>query len=176
MEQGANSMDAVSLSVVAVGTVLGLLVIAQAWLLWRLTRVLASAARVEERVGHFADALSLLTETTESGFRAMADELGRRRVDVPDFLQHKAATARVNAAARRGRSVTEIAATEEVSEGEVRLRLHLGGQAGQPARVARPAKPAGNKSVTLAKTASLAKTAAARTRRARTESVDEMRA
>ena len=72
-------MDTVSLSVVAVGTVLGLLVMAQGWLLWRLTRVLASAARVEERVGHFGDALSLLTETTESGFRAVADEIGRRR-------------------------------------------------------------------------------------------------
>ena len=118
-------MDTVSLSVMAVGTVLAMLVMAQGWLLWRLTRVLASAVRVEERVGHFADALSLLTATTESGFRAMADELGRRRVDVPDFLQHKAATARVNAAARRGRCVTEMAAAEDVSEGEVRLRLHM---------------------------------------------------
>lgn len=165
-------MDAVSMSVVAVGTVLALLVMAQGWLLWRLTRVLASAARVEERVGHFGDALSLLTETTESGFRAVAEELGRRRVDVPDFLQHKAATARVSAAARRGRSVTEIAAAEEVSEGEVRLRLHMGGQNGSSTRVAaKAAKPAG-KTVTLAKTAVLAKTA--RTRRARTENVDEM--
>jgi len=32
---------------------------------------------------------------------------------------------RLRAAARRGRTVTEIAAAEQVSEGEVRLRLSL---------------------------------------------------
>jgi hypothetical protein len=159
-------MNTLSVSLISVGVVLSALVTAQVWLLWRLTRVLASAARVEERVGHFGDALSLLTETTESGFRAVADELGRRRVDVPDFLQHKAATARVSAAARRGNSVTEIAAAEAVSEGEVRLRLHMGGQAGPTARAAKSGK-----TVTLAKSAP-----APRSRRARSEAADEMRA
>jgi hypothetical protein len=163
-------MNTVSLSLMAVGTVLAALVGAQVWLLWRLTRVLASASRVEEKVGHFADALSLLTETTESGFRAVADELGRRRLDVPDFLQHKAATARVAAAARRGRSITEIAASEEVSEGEVRLRLHMGGQAGNGQAAASPRAPKVGKTVTLAKPA------AARARRTRTEPADELRA
>jgi hypothetical protein len=161
-------MNTLSVSLMSVGVVLSALVTAQVWLLWRLTRVLASAARVEERVGHFGDALSLLTETTESGFRAVADELGRRRLDVPDFLQHKTATARVSAAARRGRSVTEIASAEDVSEGEVRLRLHMGGQAAQAAQ-ARAAKP--GKTVTLAKVSS-----APRARRARSEAADEMRA
>jgi hypothetical protein len=170
------TMNSLSVSLMAVGTVLAALVAAQVWLLWRLTRVLAAASRVEEKVGRFGDALSLLTETTESGFRAVADELGRRRVDVPDFLQHKAATARVAAAARRGRSVTEIAAEEAVSEGEVRLRLHMGGQAGSGqagapiARIAQPRAPKAGKTVTLAKPA------AARSRRTRTESADEMRA
>jgi hypothetical protein len=159
-------MNTGSVSLMVVGTVLGALVLAQAWLLWRLTRVLASAARVEERVGHFADALSLLTETTESGFRAVAEELGRRRDEVPNLLHGRAATARVNAAARRGRSVSEIAAAEEVSEGEVRLRLHMSEQATQAAKAAKQARP-----VALIKPA-----AAPRTRKARTESVDEMRA
>jgi hypothetical protein len=159
-------MNTLSVSLISVGVVLSALVTAQVWLLWRLTRVLASAARVEERVGHFGDALSLLTETTESGFRAVADELGRRRVDVPDFLQHKAATARVSAAARRGSSVTEIAAAEAVSEGEVRLRLHMGGQAAQATRAAKTGK-----TVTLAKAVP-----APRSRRARSEAADEMRA
>jgi DNA-directed RNA polymerase specialized sigma24 family protein len=37
----------------------------------------------------------------------------------------------MTAAAKRGRSVEEIASTEQVSEGEVRLRLHLAKQAAQ---------------------------------------------
>jgi hypothetical protein len=41
----------------------------------------------------------------------------------------KPTSARMSAAAKRGRSVEEIASTEQVSEGEVRLRLHLAKQA-----------------------------------------------
>ena len=74
----------------SVGGVLVALVTAQVWLLWRLTRVLASSARVEERVGLFAEALSLLTETTESGFRAVADELSRRPADGAGYLKNRA--------------------------------------------------------------------------------------
>jgi hypothetical protein len=157
-------MDTVSVSMVAVGTVLAALVLAQAWLLWRLTRVLASAARVEARVGHFADALSLLTETTEAGFKAVAEELDRRREQAPALLQNRAATARVNAAARRGCSIPEIAAAEELAEGDVRLRLHMATQA---------AAGRSNKPV---KAVPQAKPTTPRARRARTETADEMRA
>ena len=49
--------------------------LAQAVLLWRVSRAMAGWRRIEERVGQFGGALTLLTETTESGFRAMATEL-----------------------------------------------------------------------------------------------------
>lgn len=168
-------MNSLSVSVMAVSTVLMVLVAAQVWLLWRLTRVLGSAASVEQRLGHFGEALSLLTETTESGFRAVADELGRRRDDIPSFLQSRAATSRVAAAARRGRSVTEIAAAEEVSEGEVRLRLHLGGQTGHVPKTAASKAAPSKTAKTPAKTIAIAKPAA-RARRPRTEAVDDLRA
>lgn len=159
-------MNILSLSVMSVGVVLVVLVTAQVWLLWRLTRVLASAARVEERVGLFAEALSLLTETTESGFRAVADELGRRREDAAGYLQNRAATSRVAAAVRRGRSIPEIAAAESLSEGEVRLRLHMTGPSATP-KAAKPVDKATPAPKTLA---------AARGRRTRTEQVNDVRA
>ena len=40
--------------------------------------MVAASARLEEKVGHLGDALSILTETSEAGFKAIADELTRR--------------------------------------------------------------------------------------------------
>jgi hypothetical protein len=112
--------------VVAVGSALTLLSAVQAWLLWRLSRMVAASARLEEKVGHLGDALSILTETSEAGFRAIADELTRRHAtDPPAPKRSKTPIARMRAAARRGASIAEIAAAEQLSEGEVRLRLHL---------------------------------------------------
>ncbi|HEY8548657.1 MAG TPA: hypothetical protein VIL35_01765 [Vicinamibacterales bacterium] len=106
------------------GVVLAVLMLAQIVLLWRLARMVASTAQLETRIGHFADALSLLTETSEAGFRAVADELNRRQAD-PVAPRARVSNARLKAAAKRGRSIPEIAAAESMSEGEVRLRLHL---------------------------------------------------
>ena len=74
--------------------------------------------------------------SSDLGFRAVASELDRaashsgssaaKKPVVP-----KPTSARMTAAAKRGRTVEEIAATEQVSEGEVRLRLHLAKQAAQ---------------------------------------------
>ncbi|MDP1569092.1 MAG: hypothetical protein Q8L86_03740 [Vicinamibacterales bacterium] len=107
-----------------------MLCLVQASMLFRVFRVIGAAERTEERLSHYSGALALLTETTESGFRAMALELGR--------LGHPAATgsarvttARVARQARRGRTITEIASSEDVSEGEVRLRMHLAEQGGR---------------------------------------------
>jgi hypothetical protein len=122
--------------VVAVGSALTLLSAVQAWLLWRLSRMVAASARLEEKVGHLGDALSILTETSEAGFKAIADELTRRHVaDAPAPKRSRTPIARLRAAARRGLSIAEIAAAEQMSEGEVRLRLHLAEHAaGQRAR------------------------------------------
>jgi hypothetical protein len=113
----------------------------QAVLTLSLLRALWRVRDVGTRVAHYGDALSLLTETTESGFRAVAGEverLGHPRARRPEA---RTTTARVATAVRRGRSVQEIAADEQVSEGEVRLRLHLAEPAA-PAAASDTAAPA----------------------------------
>ena len=97
----------------------------QAALLWRLVRLGRDLRTYDARLAHLSDALSLLTETTEASFRAVALEVERLAASESSLAANRASTRRVAAAARRGRSVQEIAATEKVSEGEVRLRLHL---------------------------------------------------
>ena len=125
-------------TLIAVGAVLTVVVVAQSFLLWRLTRSLGGVQKLDEKLGHFGDAMSLLTETTESGFKAVAAELDRATVRPNDgpakaaikkALPGTSTAARISAAARRGRTVPEIAAAEELSEGEVRLRLHMSKQA-----------------------------------------------
>ncbi len=117
--------------------ILSVLCVAQAALLFKVLRVLSVVDQAEDRLAHFSGALALLTETTEEGFRAMALEVARRgpaarpRSDETHRLvaepgpAPRVTTSRVVRAVRSGRSVPEIAADEEVSEGEVRLRLSL---------------------------------------------------
>lgn len=137
-------------TLIGVGAVLTVVLIGQSYLLWRLTRSLGGVHKLDEKFGHFADALSLLTETTESGFKAVAAELDRtaaRPNDGPAKAAIKKAmpapstAARISAAARRGRTVPEIAAAEELSEGEVRLRLHMAKQAQASAAASKTAAP-----------------------------------
>lgn len=147
---------------IAIGAVAAAVIGVQSVLVWRLIRALRTVQRLDEKLGHFGDAMSLLTETTETGFRAVAAELERVTPD-PDArsvpiaatkaasagrasasagstlnalkkIAPRTSAARINDAARRGRTVTEIAAAEELSEGEVRLRLHLAKQAAQMAQ------------------------------------------
>jgi hypothetical protein len=82
--------------------------------------------RFDQRLAHLTDALSLLTETAEAGFRANAAEIGRLGERAPGERDPSLdVTSRLARAVRRGRSVQQIAADEQISEGEVRLRLHL---------------------------------------------------
>ena len=124
-------------TLIAVSSALGALFLVQGWILWRLLGAVGVVQRMDEKIAHFGDALTLLTETAEGGFRAVASELdraglqavtatpaGKKPVALP-----KPTSARMTAAAKRGRSVEEIASTEQVSKGEVRLRLHLAKQA-----------------------------------------------
>ena len=88
--------------------------------------MVAASARLEEKVGHLADALSMLTETSEAGFKAIADELTRRAAAAPPAAPARRRRSRASRRrARKGTSIAEIAAAEHMSEGEVRLRLHL---------------------------------------------------
>jgi hypothetical protein len=91
-----------------------------------LVLVTRRVGRFDRRLAHLTDALSLLTETAEAGFRANAAEIGRLGEPAPAERDPAlTATGRVTRAVRRGRSVQQIAADEQMSEGEVRLRLHL---------------------------------------------------
>lgn len=105
-----------------VAITLGVLLVQLVWL-WRLTRALARWRTVEERVTHFGDALALLTETADTGFRAMAGEVERLATADPRALSIKAR--RIADGLRQGRTPADVATGEQVSEGEVRLRMHL---------------------------------------------------
>lgn len=100
----------------------------------------ATIALLEERVSQLSAGLSLLTNTSEEGFRSMAAEIGRL-ADAPEPVRYAppaegrpspkptlsrpqmSARDRIALAAVGGRSVQEIAAAEHLSEGEVLLHM-----------------------------------------------------
>ncbi len=100
----------------------------QLLVVWRVSTRLRLVARVDERLSHFAEALALLTDTTEAGLSNIASEMeqaSRRRVSRGGS---RIATAkRIVTAVRRGRSLEEIAASEALSESEIRLHLEMSG-------------------------------------------------
>lgn len=86
---------------------------------------------LDGRVAHLSAAMALLTDTLEGGLHDVAREVSRlaaqpssapaSAVAVP---RNRATTQRrVRGAAKRGHSVRDIAAAEQMSEGEVRLML-----------------------------------------------------
>jgi hypothetical protein len=86
----------------------------------------------------------MLTETSEAGFKAVADELTRRQAAAPmPAPRARTPIARLKAAAKKGLSIADIAAAEHMSEGEVRLRLHLAEHA-RPAARSRAKEGAGD--------------------------------
>jgi hypothetical protein len=104
---------------------LAIVVLAQSAAIWRMSRAMRVTIRLNERLSHFADALALLTDTTETGLASVAAELeltGRKRA--ARSVAPRAASKRIVKAARRGQAIDEIAAAEAISESEV--RLHLG--------------------------------------------------
>ena len=100
--------------------------VAQASTMWFMRRQQQAFGRVEDRVSHLTAAISLLTDTTESALRDVLQRAEQTNVPPAKPARPSAATARrVTGAASRGRTVQDIAATERMSEGEVRLRLEL---------------------------------------------------
>ena len=100
----------------------------------RLVRALRHTVELESRIARLQEGLNLLTDTTETGFRQVAAEIERlssvsrpaaSTAEAPVAATPRPTAARLRAATRRGRTVKEIAAAEQVSEGEVRLRLSL---------------------------------------------------
>ena len=118
--------------------------IVQTLLVWRAMRAVSRLATIEARVEKFGDALTLLTDTTESAFRAIATEMTRPPVVAAKTAPALSAarTRRITRAATRGATVQQIAAAEDVAEGEVRLRLQMAND--QPGRRA-PKTPAKKK-------------------------------
>lgn len=103
--------------------VMALVVAFETWCLWRVLDRLSVVGRVEDRLATLTHTLALLTDTTETCFQAIAGQIDpdRPRASAERAMRQR----RVVGAARRGRSVTDIANLEHVAESEVRLRLHL---------------------------------------------------
>lgn len=99
---------------------------AQTWLLWRLVRMMGLLRGFDERLSRTVQGLELLVDTTEAGFAMLsAAERARTSEVTPAKVATKNTTRRIVSAARRGKDVPDIAAREGMSEGEVRLRVHL---------------------------------------------------
>ena len=109
------------------GSVAGAALLLGGGLVWVHVQTQKAIERLVDRVSHLLAGVSLLTDTTEGALRDVATEITRLAAlkDVAARPAARTTTRRVSTAARRGRSVQDIAATEQVSEGEVRLRLNL---------------------------------------------------
>ena len=88
---------------------------------------------LDGRVAHLSAAMALLTDTLEGGLHDVAREVSRLAAQptaaaaVAAAPRHRTTTQRrVRGAAKRGQSVRDIAAAEQMSEGEVRLMLQNG--------------------------------------------------
>ena len=87
-------------------------------------------SKLGDRLAHLTSGISLLTDTVEGGMRDVAQEIERLSGANKPAAKPKARAAtqrRVSTAAKRGRSVQDIAAKEKMSESEVRLRLQMAG-------------------------------------------------
>ena len=96
-------------------------------LMWVHVQQRSVIERLEDRLAHLNAGLSLLTDTTETGLRDVAMEIGRlsAAIKVPAPKSRPTTQRRVARAVKQGRSVREVAAAEGVSEGEIRLHLQM---------------------------------------------------
>jgi hypothetical protein len=108
-------------------SVAGAALLIVAAIIWVRVQVQAAIERLDDRMTHLVAGVSLLTDTTEGALRDVAAEINRLAGTRDAVRPRLRATTqrRVATAAKRGRSVQDIAAREQVSEGEVRLRLQL---------------------------------------------------
>ena len=111
------------------------------WSLWRVRQLLAGVTLMQDRLHTLSTSVALLTDTTESCFRAVSMQVqfmqpsgGRTARRPAQGAEPPAETAnsrtaqqrRVVGAARRGEALAAIAAREDLAETEVALRLHVG--------------------------------------------------
>ena len=109
------------------------------WSLWRVRRLLAVVPAVEERIAALSNSTTLLTDTTESCFRALSMQLQfmqsqhvhqvrRPVIEPPAKSSRTTRQRRIVNASKRGDTVASIAAREDLSETEVALQLHVNGK------------------------------------------------
>ena len=120
----------VHLLVAVVGGLLMTAPLAACW--WTARRTLAASRKgvleVERRLSQLSSAVELLTDTTESGLQAAFTEIQHlTKTGIQRTTKQPGLQTRVRRAARKGRNARDIAISEGVSEGEVRLRLTLAG-------------------------------------------------
>jgi len=114
---------------------MAVVMVGQSWCLWRVLDRLGVLDRFEDRLASLSHTLMLLTDTTETCFQVVASQLEKEQTERAAASPGRVGRQRrIVAAARRGRTVGEIAAQEEVAEGEARLRLHLAEQGEHPER------------------------------------------
>jgi hypothetical protein len=95
-------------------------------LTWVHTQQQAALERLDDRIAHLMAGVSLLTDTTETGLRDVAMEIGRLSAVKTVVPRSRPSTQRrVARAVKIGRAIPDIAADEGVSEGEVRLHLEM---------------------------------------------------
>jgi len=124
--------------------------VAGVYSLWRVKRMVAALPAVQERMETLANSVTMLTDTTESCFKALSMQMqfiqsqGGLPAAATGAARLRAAAAdtgvepgakkgrqrRVVGAARRGDAVSDIAAREDLAEAEVALRLHLNNREG----------------------------------------------
>ena len=91
--------------------------------LWRRVATLEAS---HGRVRRMGEAVTLLSETAEAGFAAVAQEIEKlHRVPLRPAATRTTVARRVLKATTAGERVEEIAQREALSEGEVRLHLAL---------------------------------------------------
>jgi hypothetical protein len=100
-------------------------VICQSLVIVRVSRALNAISRFSDRLAHLAAALELLTDTTEAGLGNVAVALEKGSSTRAARATRSATSRRITTAARRGSLVEEIAASELMSESEVRLHMTL---------------------------------------------------
>jgi DNA-binding NarL/FixJ family response regulator len=96
-------------------------------MVWMHVQHQSAIERLDDRIAHLLAGVSLLTDTTEGALRDVAGEISRlaATTDQPRPRPRAVTQRRVAGEARRGRTIQDIAASEQISEGEVRLRLEL---------------------------------------------------
>lgn len=98
-------------------------VVFQAWCVRRLQATVETLLPLEDRMTRLTRSVTMLADATEGCFTAVSSQLDRSD-DTPS-PRRQPRPRRATGAARRGRSAAQIAAEEEVAEGEVALRMRL---------------------------------------------------